>query len=100
MNNYPNKLKQKLLSLIAEIAMNKELYVKDPTRDFARKRKLDLKTMLIILLSMGGNSLNKELLDYFQYDKTTATASAFVQCRDKLLHLLYPMMTSLTLMSI
>ena len=85
MNYYPNKLKSKLLSLIDNVAHNKVLYVKDPTRDFTRNRKLDLKTMLKILLSMGGNSLNKELLDYFQFNKDIATASAFVQSRDKLL---------------
>ncbi len=85
MNNYPNKLRNKLLSLIDEVVENKVLYAKDPTRDFTRNRKLDLKTMLKILLSMGGNSLNKELLDYFQYDTDTATASAFIQSRDKIL---------------
>ena len=85
MNYYPNKLKSKLLSLIDNVAHNKVLYVKDPTRDFTRNRKLGLKTMLKILLSMGGNSLNKELLDYFQFNKDIATASAFVQSRDKLL---------------
>ena len=34
---------------------------------------------------MGGNSLNKELLYYFDYNIDTATSSAFVQQREKLL---------------
>ena len=38
-----------------------------------------------MLLSMGGSSLNKELLEYFNYDIKVATSSAFVQQRDKLL---------------
>jgi hypothetical protein len=41
--------------------------------------------MLNILLSMGGNSLKHELMKYFSYDVETATSSAFVQQREKIL---------------
>jgi hypothetical protein len=41
--------------------------------------------MLNILLSMGGNSLNLELIKYFSYDAESATCSAFVQQREKIL---------------
>jgi len=34
---------------------------------------------------MGGNSIYKELLEYFKYDVETATSSAFVQQRGKIL---------------
>jgi ribosomal protein S18 len=62
-----------------------EHYVKNPGKDFTRKRKLYLKKMLQLLISMGGNSINKELLESTDYDVNTATSSAFVQQRDKIL---------------
>jgi hypothetical protein len=34
---------------------------------------------------MGGNNTYKELLEYFEYDVETATSSAFVQQRSKIL---------------
>ena len=34
---------------------------------------------------MGGNSLKLELMNYFSYDVETATCSAFVQQREKIL---------------
>ena len=40
--------------------------------------------MLLMLISMGGGSLSKELYDWFGYTPGTATASAFAQQRNKL----------------
>ena len=39
----------------------------------------------MIILSMAGFPIREELLDYFDYDINTATASAFVQARAKVL---------------
>jgi hypothetical protein len=61
------------------------LFVKDPERDFTRKRKLPFETMIQFLLSMGGNSIYKELLEEQGYSVNTATTAAFVQQRDKIL---------------
>ena len=85
MNDYPNSVKEKLTSLIKEMSAEPALFVKDPKRDFTRKRKLPFEAVVQILLSMGGNSIYKELLDAQGYDVNTATAPAFVQQRDKIL---------------
>ena len=37
-----------------------------------------------MLIGMGGGSLSKELYDWFGYTSSTATASAFVQQRNKI----------------
>ncbi len=79
------KIKGKLLSIIKEMASSPWLFVKDPKRDFTRKRKLSFGTMLRILLGMGGGSLQRELLEHSGYALDTATSSAFIQQRDKLL---------------
>jgi hypothetical protein len=85
MNAYANSLKQKLTSLIREMSAEPAPYVKNPEKDFTRKKKLPFETVMQLLISMGGNSLYKELLESQGYDANTATTSAFVQQRNKIL---------------
>lgn len=85
MNAYSSSLKETLTSLIREMAAAPAPYVKNPNKDFTRKRKLPFETVMQLLISMGGNSLYKELLESQGYDVNTATTSAFVQQRDKIL---------------
>ncbi|WP_224753692.1 hypothetical protein [Paenibacillus terricola] len=85
MNAYASSLKQKLTSLIREMSATPAPYVKNPEKDFTRKKKLPFETVMQLLISMGGNSLYKELLESQGYDANTATTSAFVQQRNKIL---------------
>ncbi len=85
MNTYANVLKEKLTSLIREMSVAPAPYVKNPKIDFSRKKKLPFETVLQLLISMGGNSIYKELLESQGYDANTATTSAFVQQRNKIL---------------
>lgn len=85
MNEYANSIKKKLDNVLTEMHEYSWLFVNNPEKDFSRKRKLDFKEMLNILLSMGGNSLKLELMKYFSYDAEAATCSAFVQQRGKIL---------------
>jgi len=85
MKDFYLKLKNDLKGLIADMEKCSYIFVKNPQTDFTRNRSLSFSTTINLLLSMGGNSLNKELLEYFNYDEKTVTASAFVQQRNKLL---------------
>jgi hypothetical protein len=85
MEIYPNIVKSKLNTLIAGMSANPAPYVKQPGIDFTRERKLPFEAVMQTLISMGGNSIYKELLSSRGYDPNTATTSAFVQARDKLL---------------
>lgn len=85
MNAYASSLKQTLTSLIREMSATPAPYVKNPGKDFTRKKKLTFETVMQFLISMGGNSLYKELLESQGYDANTATTSAFVQQRNKIL---------------
>jgi hypothetical protein len=85
MNDYPNKVKEKLTNIIAEMSESPALYVTNPEKDFTRDRKLPFETVMNLLISMGGNSIYKELLQAGGYDIETATTSAFVQQRAKIL---------------
>ena len=77
--------KNKLSSLIHEMATAPWLFSKNPEVDFSRNRKLDFVSTIQFLLSMESGSLKKELLDYFQFSVDTPSASAFCQQRNKLL---------------
>ena len=59
--------------------------ISDTDSDFTRKRKLPFSDVIMIILSMAGCPIREELLDYFDYDINSATASAFVQARAKIL---------------
>ncbi len=61
MNEHPNIVKKALISVIKEMSASPALFVKDPERNFTRKRKLPFETMLRLLLSMGGYSLSKNV---------------------------------------
>ena len=85
MDEYANSLKKTLTSLIREMSATPAPYVKNPQTDFTRKKKLPFETVMQLLISMGGNSIYKELLESQGYDVNTATTSAFVQQRNKIL---------------
>jgi len=50
-----------------------------------RKRKISMFSLFRFVLSMGGASLNRELLRFFEYDTTTPTTVAFIKQRQKIL---------------
>ena len=73
------------MTIINEMSEKPWLFAKNPKKDFTRNRKLSFKTLITLLLYMGGNSIGNELYKYFDFNVTTATTSAFVQQREKLL---------------
>lgn len=81
----PEQVKQKLKLAISHVTESKDEFVLRPGKDFTRNRKLSMDTMIQLLISMGGNTLRKEMYDWFHYASDTATVSAFVQQRNKLL---------------
>lgn len=83
--NYNEQIKQLLDDIIADISNNRGLFVKNPDKDFTRDRKLPFEKVIKLILSMKGNTLNKELYDFFgRTPEDIVTSSAFVQQRDKL----------------
>ena len=82
--SYPERIRAALFLAIKRTAANLDACVKLPGKDFSRTRKLPLQAMLLMLIGMGSGSLSKELYDWFGYTSSTATASAFVQQRNKI----------------
>jgi hypothetical protein len=85
MNNYADIVMQNLNSIIDKMAKSPESFVKKPGKYFSRNRKLPFDKVVKSLISMGGNSIYKELLDSQGYNINTPTTSAFIQQRDKIL---------------
>ena len=84
MKNKPERIKNVLFTIIRDLCADPELVARDPEKDFTRRRKLWPERLVKILLSMGGGSLNSELLEHFNYSANTVSASAFSQQRAKL----------------
>lgn len=82
---YNEQIKTLLDNIIADISNSKRSYVKNPDKDFTRGRKLPFGMVVKLVLSMKGNTLNKELYDFFgRNPEEIVTSSAFIQQRDKL----------------
>ena len=78
------QIKAKLTNLIEELSANPGSFLRNPTKDFTRKRKISFRDTLSLLLAMEGKSTTNELLHYYRCSKDTPTASALRQQRDKI----------------
>lgn len=81
---YSKQIKSILENIINEMSVHPELFAKNPGKDFTRDRKLSFNKLIHLLLGMRGNSISKEIYDYFKNIDEIIT-SAFIQQRDKLL---------------
>lgn len=80
-----NQVSDSLKNHISELANNPCLFLRNPNVDFSRKRKIDFKTFIGIMMNSGGATMSKELLDFFDFNKNTPSVSAFMQQRSKVL---------------
>ena len=79
------EIKEVLDEIIDEMFYNKADYVKNPDRDFSRNRKLGFKELITFLLTMGGNTLNGVVYDFFEHNPyRIVSTSALIQQRNKL----------------
>ena len=85
MSDYIEKITESLRNLISELSDNPSLFLKNPQKDFTRNRKIDFKTFIGITMNSGGATMSKELLDYFDFEVSTPTVSAYTQQRSKVL---------------
>ena len=83
--NFHTEIKNKLNGEIHTMASEKEKYVIDPEKSFARNRKISLEDVVKLTLSMGGANLHKEIYEYYQHDpKKMPSPSALLQQKAKL----------------
>lgn len=80
----PADIKRNLDEVIDLLAHDPYPYLYHPDKDFTRKRKLHFKTIIEMIMGMGGGSLSKEIFEWFDYAEDTVSVSAFVQQRNKI----------------
>ena len=85
MNHYIENVTASLENIISELSDNPSLFLRNPSADFSRNRKINFKTFIGITMNSGGCTMSKELLDYFDFDVNTPTVSAYTQQRAKVL---------------
>ena len=67
------------MRILRNIASIPQLFARRPGADFTRQSKLPMLKTMLAVLSMGGLSLDRELLRLYNFNKITPTASAFVE---------------------
>ena len=84
-SNFSKVVKGKLYATIEALEQRKERFIREPGKDFSRKRKISFQEVIKLILAKGSGSIDKELLEFFDYDMETITSSGFVQNRVKIL---------------
>lgn len=79
-------VKKILMDEIQKLTSRKDDFVKNPGKDFSRKRKISFSDVISTLISMEAGSIRSELLEYFSFSSNSPTTSAFIQQRDKISH--------------
>ena len=87
MNDYSTNVKEKLNSIISDMASHPWLFSNNPGRDFMRQDlgKLSFYDTMRLIIGMGKGSTNEEIMDYFDMDPDLIpTQSAFNQRRNQI----------------
>ena len=84
-NISPFFVKNKLKDILTEMSSDHTPFVKNPTSDFTRERKLGFAKMMNLFISKGSGTLKHELLEFMDYHPNLLpTPAAFYQQRSKL----------------
>lgn len=78
------QVKELFDSTLTKLSDIRSQFVQNPKKDFTRNRKLPFQDVIKLLLSIGGQSLPKEMLDAYHFDVEAPSASAFIQQRKKI----------------
>lgn len=81
---FHQKIKKLLRSAVSQVSSNISQFTLHPEKDLIRNKKLPPDKLISFLVSEGSSSTKNELLDFFDMDVATPTASAFNQQRAKL----------------
>lgn len=87
MNDFPTNVKEKLNSIISDMADHHWLFSNNPGHDFMRQDlgKLSFYDTMRMIIGMGKGSTNDEIMDYFDLDPDRIPSqSAFCQRRSQI----------------
>ena len=78
------KVKKDYLSILNHMAENPDPYVKNPGKDFTRKRKLSFQDTINTIVTFDAGSNDRCLKRFFRKAEETPHTSAFIQKRKKI----------------
>ena len=81
---YSDSIKAILLASINTLVSNPENYAVCPGKDFSRNRKLGVKNLILLLLTMEADCIKEELYLYFGRTTDAPSKAAFYKQRKKL----------------
>ena len=87
MNDFPTNVKEKLNSIISDMADHHWLFSKHPGHDFMRQNlgKLSFYDTMRMIIGMGKGNTNDGIMDYFDLDpERIPSQSAFNQRRGQI----------------
>lgn len=84
MSTFHEDIKSLFEKAVSDISNQIDHFSMNPKVDFSRNRKLPAGSLLSFLVSKGSHSTAVELLDYFKFEHTLPSTSAFNQQRKKL----------------
>lgn len=81
---YSDAVKAMLLASIDTLISNPENFAVCPGKDFSRNRKLGIRDLICLLLTMEADCIKEELYHYFERSTDTPSKAAFYKQRQKL----------------
>ena len=81
---YTQKVKKRYLTILNDMAKNRDSYVKNPEKDFTRKRKLSFQDTINTIVTYDAGSIGRCIKRYIPKVEKTPTTSAFLQQQKKL----------------
>ena len=81
---YAQKVKKRYLTILNDMAKNRDSYVKNPEKDFTRKRKLSFQNTINTIVTYDAGSIGRCIKRYIPKVEKTPTTSAFLQQQKKL----------------
>ena len=81
----PKSVKKALNDTIDAMTECKWMFSVRPGKDNTRNRKFPFQKMISSILAFRAGSLNREIMDYFGFDPSVGSSSAFIQQRAKIL---------------
>ena len=76
MSDFIESTTKSLETVISDLADNPSLFLRNPSADFSRNRKINFNTLIGITMNSGGCTMSKELLDFFDFNVNAPTVSA------------------------
>lgn len=78
------QVKEKLLGIFNEMDTHRSDFVKNPLKNFTRKRKVFFPDIFKWMINLQSQSTEQEILHFYHFDTNHPTASALSQQRDKI----------------